>query len=71
MRSNPKADWQIGDVEKACLEVGLTCIKPKGGSHYKVGAASGGKRYTIPARRPIKPIYIIKLVEFLDQEGAQ
>jgi hypothetical protein len=71
MRANPKADWQIGDVEKACREAGVACMKPAGGSHYKVGNPKGGRRFTIPARRPIKAIYIIKLVQFLDEEGAR
>jgi len=71
MRSNPRADWQIADVEKACREAGVICMKPAGGSHYKVGNPKGGPRFTIPARRPIKPVYITMLVRFLDEEGSE
>jgi hypothetical protein len=71
MRANPRGDWQIGDVEKACREAGIVCMKPTGGSHYKVGNAGGGRRFTIPARRPIKTIYIVKLVQFLDEESGR
>lgn len=71
MRANPKADWQIGDVEKACREVGVVCMKPSGGSHFKIGNPGGGRRLTIPARRPIKPVYITLLVRFLDEEGMK
>ena len=71
MRSNPRADWQIGDVEKACREAGVMCMKPTSGSHFKVGNPGGGHRLTIPARRPIKPVYIVMLVEFLDKEGRR
>jgi len=70
MRANPRADWKIGDVERACKEAGIVCMKPAGGSHYKVGARHGGRRLTIPARRPIKPVYITMLVQFLDEEGT-
>jgi hypothetical protein len=69
MRANPRADWQISDVEKACREAGVDCMKPSGGSHFKIGKQHGGRRLTIPARRPIKPVYIVMLVQFLDEEG--
>lgn len=69
MRSNPRADWQIGDVEKACREAGVSCMKPTSGPHFKVGNRHGGRRLTIPARRPIKPVYIVMLVKFLDEES--
>jgi hypothetical protein len=71
MRANPRADWQIGDVGKACREAGSVCMKPADGSHYKIGNAGGGRRFTIPARRPIKAVYIIKLVQFLDEESTR
>jgi hypothetical protein len=69
MRANPRGDWQIGDVEKACREADVACMKPSSGSHYKIGNPHGGRRFTIPARRPIKPVYIVMLVRFLDEEG--
>lgn len=69
MRANPRADWQISDVEKACGEAGVACMKPSSGSHFKIGNPHGGRRLTIPARRPIKPVYIVMLVRFLDEEG--
>ncbi|MFN3546855.1 MAG: type II toxin-antitoxin system HicA family toxin [Mesorhizobium sp.] len=71
MRSNPRGDWRIADVERACAEAGVTCMKPSGGSHFKVGNPHGGRRLTIPARRPIKPVYIAMLVRFLDEEGRR
>lgn len=71
MRSNPRADWRIADVERACAEAGVACMKPSGGSHFKVGNPHGGRRLTIPARRPIKPVYIAMLVKFLDEEGKR
>ena len=40
---------------------------PRGGSHYKVRDPAGGMTLTIPARRPIKPLYIRMLVALVDQ----
>ena len=70
MRANPRADWQIADVERACREAGISVLKPSGGSHFKIGNPHGGRRLTIPARRPIKAVYIAMLVKFLDEESG-
>lgn len=67
MRRNPTADWRIGDVERACKAAGLRCEPPRGGgSHYKVMHLSQAGILTIPFRRPIKPVYIRKLVAYID-----
>ncbi len=67
MRVNPRADWRISDVEAVCREYGLTFATPRGGgSHCKVMHASQAEILTIPFKRPIKPVYIRKLVEFID-----
>jgi len=39
---------------------------PRRGSHYKVRSPKGGTVLTIPARRPIKPVYIRALVALAD-----
>jgi hypothetical protein len=68
MRRNPAADWSIADVEAVCREHGLRCSAPSGGgSHYKVSHPFQRDILTIPSRRPVKPIYIRKLVRFIDQ----
>jgi len=56
VRSTPRADWQSADVERACAEAGVACMKPSGASHFKAGNPHGGRRLTSPARRPIKPV---------------
>lgn len=61
MRSNPR-DWRIADVVAVCDAFGLTCTAPRKGSHYKIRHASQAEILTIPARRPIKPVYIADLV---------
>ena len=67
MRSNPKAGWTIADVSAVCREFGIRCQPARGGgSHYRIGHPSQREKLTIPAKRPIKPIYIRDLVRFID-----
>ncbi|MES3084557.1 type II toxin-antitoxin system HicA family toxin [Sphingomonas faeni] len=65
MRANPR-DWRIQDVVAACTAAGISCSPPRNGSHYKVKHASQIEILTIPAHRPIKPVYIRDLVRFID-----
>lgn len=67
MRNNPRGDWRIEDVEAVCRERGILCSAPRGGgSHYKVAHPRMAEKLTIPYKRPIKPVYIRKLVTFID-----
>ncbi|MGE0260956.1 MAG: type II toxin-antitoxin system HicA family toxin [Alphaproteobacteria bacterium] len=66
MRANPRADWTIADVERLCREEALIATPPHRGSHYKVRSSKGGTVLTIPAHRPIKPVYIRALVALAD-----
>jgi hypothetical protein len=67
MRGNPAADWRIEHVERLCRQIGLTCSPPSGGSHYKVSSHLLATILTIPARKPIKMVYIKLLVAFVDK----
>ncbi|MBX9829081.1 MAG: type II toxin-antitoxin system HicA family toxin [Xanthobacteraceae bacterium] len=67
MRQNPAGDWRIEDIAALCREHDIRCTAPTGGgSHYKVSHLSQRDILTIPNRRPVKPIYIRKLVRFVD-----
>lgn len=66
MCANPQ-DWKIEDVEKTCQAEGITCSPPKRGDHYKVSHPSQIEILTIPAKRPIKPVYIRKLIAFIEK----
>jgi hypothetical protein len=66
MRGNPQGDWTIKDVQKVCRENGLTCQPPTGGgSHYKVSHPRIAYIQTVPFKRPIKPVYIKRVVSFI------
>jgi hypothetical protein len=67
MRASPRAGWTISDVEAVCAAFGVACWPPRGGgSHYKISHRGMREILTIPARRPIKPIYVRKLIAFID-----
>lgn len=70
MRQNPRGNWSIKDVIRVCDQVGIRCVPPRaGGSHYKVYCAGMPEILTVPYKRPIKPVYIRKLVAFIDEVG--
>ncbi len=67
MRKNPAGNWRIGDIQVLCDEHGLTCSPPRGGgSHYKVAHPAIADMLSIPFARPIKSVYIRKLVQMVD-----
>lgn len=67
MRRNPAADWTIADVAAVCARRGVRCVPPSGGgSHHKVSHPSQRDILTIPRARPVKPVYIRKLVRFIE-----
>lgn len=62
MSDNPRGDWRIEDIETLCRQVGVTISPPSGGSHYTVSSPYAEGALTVPFARPIKAIYIKKLV---------
>ena len=65
MRANPR-DWRIADIERLCAAHGIACTPPRKGSHYKISHLGVPMILTIPAHRPIKPVYVRDLVRFVD-----
>jgi hypothetical protein len=72
MRANPAAGWRMSDIAAICREHSVMCEAPRGGgSHYKIAHTNMAEKLTIPFKRPIKPIYIRKLVAYLDAVRAR
>jgi hypothetical protein len=69
MRANPAGDWTIRDVEMVCQQAALLFRPGSGTSHVQIKHPSAPIILTVPARRPIKPIYIRKLVRYIDAYG--
>lgn len=72
MRNNPHADWTISDVEVLCRAYDIACKASRAGSsHYKISHPTSPEILTIPFKRPIKAVYIRKLVAFADAVRLQ
>jgi hypothetical protein len=65
MRRCPN-DWTIRDVEHLCRNLGLACRAPKRGEHHVISQPKVEGLLTIPTRRPIKPFYIMLLVQLVE-----
>lgn len=66
MRANPKDDWTASDVQALCRSFDISCEEPDGTSHFTVSDPTQEQILTVVAARPIKPIYIKRLVAFVD-----
>ncbi len=64
MRNNPR-DWRI-DQLKTVASANDIDWRQKGTSHV-VFIRPDGQTLPVPARRPIKPIYIKKFIEFVTE----
>lgn len=64
MRANPKADWTPQNVRTVVKRNGLT-IRQRGTSHAVLTNALG-QHLTIPMHKPIKPVYIRRLVALIE-----
>lgn len=61
MRRNPR-DWRIEDLEAVADRFGI--VYRKHGSHVTFRHPNSAKA-TVPAHRPIKPVYVKKFLELL------
>lgn len=64
MRNNPR-DWQLADLEFIAERFGVALRRGKG-SHVSFTHPKWLCILTVPAHRPIKPIYVKKLIELID-----
>jgi len=65
MRRNPR-DWSITDLQTVARQNGLDWRHQK--SSHCVFVREDGRTLSVPAHRPIKPIYVQKFIELV--EGA-
>jgi hypothetical protein len=67
MRRNPRGDWKIEDFKAIAAHYRIEWRSP-GGSHV-VFVSGSGMVLTVPARRPIKSVYVKQFVEMIDKSG--
>ena len=65
MSRNP-IGWQIVNIENIAKQYSIK-VRKSGGSHVTFSHISLHTILTIPARRPIKPIYIKKFLKMLEE----
>ena len=65
MRANPR-DWRIEDLETLARYYGISARKP-GGSHVIFFHPASSEMLSVPARRPIKPVYVRRFVALIEQ----
>ncbi|EKD54557.1 MAG: hypothetical protein ACD_60C00070G0007 [uncultured bacterium] len=68
MRNNPR-DWRIEQLETIAKRYGIH-VRKSGGSHVVFGHPAWIELLCIPAHRPIKPIYVKKLVSLIARLGG-
>jgi len=65
MRQNPR-DWRIEDLEALAQHFGMS-VRRTGGSHVIFYHSDLPEMLSVPARRPIKPVYVRRFVAMLDE----
>lgn len=68
MSNNPR-DWRIEDLKKIADRVGLSYRQP--GTSHVTFRSTNGLKLTVPAHKPIKPIYIKMFIELVDMLGER
>ena len=64
MRNNPR-DWRIDDLLVVARQFDIEC-RNNGGSHHVFGFPNVEMDVTVPAHRPIKPVYIRQFLLLVD-----
>lgn len=67
MRANPQKDWRMSELETVAQSRGLRWRRPGGGSSHQVFIREDGRTLSVPGHRPIKPIYIKKFIDLLEE----
>ena len=67
MKNNPRGDWKLSDVETLAKRYGFSIRHPRGGGSHVTLLHASHQNLSIPARRPIKSVYIRKLVRMIER----
>ena len=70
MRKNPMG-WRIEELQAVAEEHFVEWRRPgRGGSHVIFSAPGVREIVSVPAKRPIKPVYIKRFVALVDAAGG-
>jgi hypothetical protein len=65
MRQNPR-DWRMEQLQTVARKFALS-VRHDGGSHYVFSHDAIAGIVTVPAHRPIKPVYVRQFVALADK----
>ncbi len=65
MKNNPH-DWRIETLLSVAEKYGIE-VRNHGGSHYVFSVADSELAVTVPAHRPIKPVYFRQFLLLVEQ----
>ena len=68
MKANP-LDWRIESLKSVADAFGVVYCQP-GGSHV-IFRHPNGAMLSVPARRPIKPVYVKKFVRLVEEGRSE
>ena len=68
MKANPR-DWRIESLKSVAEALGLLNRQPGGG--HVIFRHPNGAMLSVPARRPIKPVYVKKFVRLVEEGVAE
>lgn len=68
MRNNPR-DWSINDLKTLADRKGIDWRQP--GTSHVTFSCPGLTPLTVPANKPIKPVYVKRFLELIDAIGEQ
>ena len=70
MRKNPMG-WRIEELQAVAVENFVEWRRPgRGGSHVIFSAPGVREIVSVPAKRPIKPVYIKQFLALIDAAGG-
>ncbi len=65
MRRNPRGDWRIEDLKRLADRHGIPYRQP--GTSHVTFAPARARPLTVPARKPIKPVYVRLFVRMIEE----
>lgn len=68
MRNNP-LDWSINDLKNLAGRKGIDWRQP--GTSHVTFSYPGLTPLTVPAHKPVKPLYVKRFLELLDRIGEE
>lgn len=64
MRANPQGDWTMADLQRVAAALGWSWRQP--GTSHVTFRTPAGRQLTVPAHKPVKPVYVRQFLELIE-----